>query len=86
MFLLTMLIDRKLSKSQLSKMHGRGVARAGKGIICHFKWRYGWNYSNQRSLEHSSLLINKVDITVKHEIKQQKGGFMGTLLLTLGIF
>ena len=42
--------------------------------------------TNQRSLEQSSLLINKVDIKVKHEITQQKGGFLGTLLRTLGIF
>ena len=32
------------------------------------------------------MLIDEVDETVKHEIKQEEGGFLGTLLGTLGMF
>ena len=37
-----------------------------------------------KSLEDSGLLINGVTETVKHEIKEQKGGFLSTLLGALG--
>ena len=31
-------------------------------------------------LENSDVLINKVNKTVKHEIKKQEGGFLGALI------
>ena len=36
------------------------------------------------SLEESALLIKSVKETVKNETKEQKGGFLGMLLVTLG--
>ena len=38
-----------------------------------------------KSLENSGVLIDGVSETVKHEIKQQEGGFLGMLLGTLGV-
>ena len=37
-----------------------------------------------KSLEESSLLIKGVSETIKNEAKEQKGGFLGMLLGTLG--
>ena len=37
-----------------------------------------------KSLEHSSLLLKGVTETVQNEVKEQKGGFLSTLLGTLG--
>ena len=37
-----------------------------------------------KSLEKSSLLIKGVSKTIKSEAKEQKGGFIGMLLGTLG--
>ena len=37
-----------------------------------------------KSLEDSSLLLDGINETVKNEIKEQKGGFLSTLLGTLG--
>ena len=37
-----------------------------------------------KSLEESSLLIKGVSQTIKNETKEQKGGFLGMLLGTLG--
>ena len=37
-----------------------------------------------KSLEESWLLIKGVTKTIKNEAKKQKGGFLGTLLGTLG--
>ena len=37
-----------------------------------------------KSLEKSSLLIKGVSKTIKNEAKEQKGGFIGMLLGTLG--
>ena len=37
-----------------------------------------------KSLEESSLLIKDVSQTIKNEAKEQKGGFLGMLLGTLG--
>ena len=37
-----------------------------------------------KSLKESSLLIKGVSETIKNEIKEQKGGFLGMLLDTLG--
>ena len=37
-----------------------------------------------KSLEHSGLLLKGVTETVQNEIKEQKGGFLGILLCTLG--
>ena len=39
-----------------------------------------------RSLEKSGLLIKGISKTFKNEAKQQKAGFLGMLLGTLGIF
>ena len=36
-----------------------------------------------KSLEDSGVLIDGVTETVKHEIKKQKGGFLGALLTPL---
>ena len=38
-----------------------------------------------KSLEESGLLINRVSETIKNEGKEQKGGFLGMLLGTLGV-
>ena len=37
-----------------------------------------------KSLEHSGLLLKGVTDTVQNEVKQQKGGFLSMLLVTLG--
>ena len=37
-----------------------------------------------KSLQESALLIKSVSKTIKNEAKEQKGGFLGTLLGTLG--
>ena len=37
-----------------------------------------------KSLEESGLLIKRVNETIKNEAKEQKGGFLGMLLATLG--
>ena len=37
-----------------------------------------------KSLEESGLLIKGVSETIKNDVKEQKGGFVGTLLRTLG--
>ena len=37
-----------------------------------------------KSLEDKGVLIDGVTETVKHEIKEQKGGFLGALLAPLG--
>ena len=37
-----------------------------------------------KSLEESGLLTKGVSETIKHEAKEQKGGFLGMLLGTLG--
>ena len=37
-----------------------------------------------QSLEHSGLLIKGVSETIQNESKEQKGGFLGMLLCTLG--
>ena len=37
-----------------------------------------------KSLEESGLLIRGISKTIKHEAKEQKGGFLGMLLGTLG--
>ena len=62
------------------KIHGLGVARAGKRIFFVI-----WNedtdniIKNIKSLENSSVLIGKVSGTVKHEIKKQESRFLGML-------
>ena len=38
-----------------------------------------------KSLEDSSLLLEEVTETVQNEVKEQKGGFLGMLLGTLGV-
>ena len=38
-----------------------------------------------KSLEDSSVLIDRVTETVKHEIKKQEGGFLGALLAPLAL-
>ena len=37
-----------------------------------------------KSLEDSSLLLEEVTETVQNEVKEQKGGFLGMFLGTLG--
>ena len=37
-----------------------------------------------KSLEDSGLLLKRVTETVQNEVKQQKGGFLSMLLVTLG--
>ena len=39
-----------------------------------------------KSLENSGVLLKGVSETIKHEAKEQKGGFLGMLLGTLGAF
>ena len=38
-----------------------------------------------KSLEESGFLIKSVNETIKSEIKEQRGGFLGMLLDTLGV-
>ena len=45
------------------------------------KWMILWIV---KSIEESGLLIKGVNKTVKNEAKEQKGGFLGMLLGTLG--
>ena len=37
-----------------------------------------------KSLEESGLLMKEISETIKNEVKEQKGGFIGMLLGTLG--
>ena len=37
-----------------------------------------------KSLEESGLLVKRISETIKYETKEQKGGFLGMLLDTLG--
>ena len=37
-----------------------------------------------KSLEDSGILLNGITVTIKNEIKDQKGGFLSVLLGTLG--
>ena len=66
------------------KISEKGVVRAGKEFTLFF--------SNEdindiiktiKSLEDSGVLIDGVTETVKHEIKNQEGGFLGALLAPL---
>ena len=66
------------------KISGKGAVRAGKGFTLFI--------SNEdmndiikiiKSLEDSGVLIDGVTETVKHEIKNQEGGFLGALLAPL---
>ena len=38
-----------------------------------------------KSLEDSDILLNGITETVKNEVNRQKGGFLSTLLGTLGV-
>ena len=38
-----------------------------------------------KSLEKSGLLIKDVNETIENEVKEQKGGFLGMLVATLGL-
>ena len=47
----------------------------------------GENFFDQpivKSLENSSVLLKGVSETIQHEAKEQRGGFLGMLLSTLG--
>ena len=37
-----------------------------------------------KSLEDSGILLDEITVTVKNEVKEQKGGFLSMLLGTLG--
>ena len=37
-----------------------------------------------KSLENSGVLLKRVSETIQHEVKEQRGGFLGMLLSTLG--
>ena len=37
-----------------------------------------------KSLEDSGILLNGITETVKNEVREQKGGFLSVLLVTLG--
>ena len=37
-----------------------------------------------KSLENSGVLLKRVSETIQHEVKEQRGGFLGMLLGTLG--
>ena len=59
------------------KLSGKGAARAGQGVNDVIKII--------KSLEDSSVLVDGITETVKHEIKKKKqeGGFLGALLAPL---
>ena len=46
------------------------------------KWVISWKWLNL--LEESGLLVKEVSETIKNEVKEQKRGFLGILLGTLG--
>ena len=50
-----------------------------------FKWRNEWHFEKiVQALEHSNILLKGVTKTIKNETKEQKEGFLGMLLETLG--
>ena len=66
-----------------SKMRGSGarVVRAGKGITLFILDEDMDDITRIiKLLENSDVLINKVNKTVKHEIKNQEGRFLGALI------
>ena len=66
------------------KISGKGAVRAGRGFTL-FISNENMNDIMKiiKSLEDSGVLIDGVTETVKHEIKKQKGGFLGALLAPL---
>ena len=54
-----------------------------KDLLYLFESRYEWYYQNQKSSRDSGVLIDGVTETVKHEIKKQEGGFLGSFFAPL---
>ena len=52
--------------------------------VNNFKQRTEWYDEKIKSLEESGLSIKSISQTIKNEAKEQKGGFLGMLLGTLG--
>ena len=66
------------------KISGKGAVRAGKGFTS-FISKEDMNDITKiiKSIEDLGVLIDGVTGTVKHEIKNQEGGFLGALLASL---
>ena len=80
-----MISDSAIGGAIQRKMRGRDVERAGKGITLVISSEHMDNITRIiKSRENSAALIDGISKTVKHEIKRQKGGFLGMLLGTLG--
>ena len=48
------------------------------------KWMMSWKMEIVQALEDSNILLKRVTKTIINETKEQKGGFLGMLLETLG--
>ena len=79
---LTLNVTNKFER----KIRGKGAVIVGKGFIL-FSSNEAVNniIKNIKSLQDSSVLINAVTKAVKHEIKKQKGDFIGALLAPLAV-
>ena len=62
------------------KISGKGAVRAGKGFTLFVLNEDMNDVKIIKSLEDSSVLIDGVTETVKHEMKKQERGFLGALL------
>ena len=62
------------------KIRGKGAVRAGKGFTLFVLNEDMNDVKIIKSLEDSSVLIDGVTETVKHEMKKQERGFLGALL------
>ena len=74
--LVSNLTSNEINKFE-RKISGKGATRARNGFTLYDIIKI------IKSLEDSGVLINGVTETVKHEIKKQEGGCLGTLLAPL---
>ena len=66
------------------KISGKGAVRVGKGFtLCNLSEDMNHIIKIIKSLEDSGALIHGITGTVKNEIKEQEGGFLGALLVPL---
>ena len=54
-------------------------------ILVFSNWHFNDIMNIVKSLEKSGLLIKDVNETIENEVKEQKGGFLGMLVATLGL-
>ena len=63
---------------------GLSILELCKILMFEFWYDYVKPKYDAKSLEESGLLIKRVSETIKNEVKEQKGGFLGMLLGNLG--